>query len=120
MSMIRIAEGAKRSEYREPDPQDIREDAPVGLMAFYQIPWPLKLRLGWRESRFLENGIVARITAGQTVYIEILLDRATDLYRISTYKLRNGIRKDRQVWDQVCVEQMITILDLLDRGELEA
>lgn len=86
---------------------------------YRQIGQVLAVRLGVRDRLATESGTIFKMTAGQTVYVEIKLN-ANDLYDMEVFKIYKLSRKVRHSYTDLATEQMTDILNRFDRGLLEA
>lgn len=84
-----------------------------------QIPAMLRMALGVREVRNVVNGVQFRITGTRTVWVTIK-HNSLDLYDLQCFTVRNSGRNVtiRFEASDVYAEEMVALLDRMDRGEI--
>jgi hypothetical protein len=83
-----------------------------------QIPASLHMALGIRDKRYDATSITFKITGTRTVWCEIKLNDA-DLYDIRCYTTRKFEQTTRYEISNAYADQMVEILDRMDRGQIE-
>jgi hypothetical protein len=83
-----------------------------------QIPAGLRIALGLRDTMDLGNGVQFRITGTRTVWVTIT-HNAADLYNVKAFTLRSFNETIRFEATDLYTDQMIAILDQMDRGQIE-
>lgn len=102
-----------------------RTDLTIARTLSGQIPGWLKMALGFRNAVALPDGLQFDVTAGKTYRVVITLN-ALDLYEVRILKIGRRSKTNPFPIPQTVAEylnvyadQMVEILDRLDRGRLE-
>jgi hypothetical protein len=90
-----------------------------------QIPKGLQMALGIREKWAMDSGLQFKMTGTRAVIVEVTYTPASDLYDVEMYTQRMNRttyiakRTVRYKASQIDAGQLVQILDLMDRGQIE-
>ena len=90
-----------------------------GYIIEAQIPRGLRLAVGYRSPMLTNNGLTFQVRGTCAMIVTVELDRARDLYDVKVQvKRQDGKGKIRFDQKGLYVDQMVDVIDLIDRGAL--